>query len=281
MKTRTERIKMIEKEHVLLSVVQQCLLVSIHRGGLYYKPISESEENLEIMQKLDKQYFNTPFYGVKKLTAWLQRQDYKINVKRMRRLMKLVYWKTIYREPKTTVSDKTHYKYPYLLKDLKIKSINQVWATDITYIPMKQGFMYLCAIIDLYSRKVLNWSVSNTMSAEWCNEILLEAIKNHGKPEIFNTDQGSQFTSELFINTLKNNEIQISMDGKGRAIDNIFVERLWRSVKYEHIYLHAYENGVDLYRGLDNYFTFYNNERPHQSLNYRTPNEIYHTKKAA
>ena len=153
---------------------------------------------------------------------------------------------------------------------------HQGWATDITYIPMRKGFMYLMAVIDLYSRKVLNWSLSNTMSADWCAEVLEETIKNNGCPEIFNTDQGSQFTSDVFINVLKYNEIKISMDGKGRALDNIFIERLWKSVKYEHVYLYVYEDGISLYKGLEKYFTFYNQERLHQSLNYKTPNEIYH-----
>ena len=166
------------------------------------------------------------------------------------------------------------------MKDLKIERVNQVWATDITYVPMTKGFMYLCAIMDLHSRKVLNWSVSNTMSADWCAEVLKEAIEKYGKPKIFNTDQGSQFTRDLFINLLKENNIQISMDGKGRAIDNIFVERLWKSVKYENIYLSVCENGLDLYQGLEKYFSFYNTQRLHQSLDYKTPNEIYQNQAA-
>lgn len=258
-----------------LSLTKQCDLLTIHRSGLYYKPLSECDENLGIMRKLDEQYFKTPFYGVLRLTALLQHEGYKINEKRTRRLMKLIHWQTIYREPKTTISNLTHYKYPYLLKGLKIERNNQVWAMDITYIPMHKGFMYLAAIIDLHSRYVVNWSISNTMSADWCSQVLDEAIVRHGKPEIFNTDQGSQFTSEVFINVLKNNEIQISMDGKGRALDNIFIERLWKSVKYENVYLNVYENGVDLYKGLNQYFEFYNHERIHQSLDYKTPNHRY------
>jgi len=258
-----------------LSLTKQCDLLTIHRSGLYYKPLSECDENLGIMRKLDEQYFKTPFYGVLRLTALLQHEGYKINEKRTRRLMKLIHWQTIYREPKTTISNLTHYKYPYLLKGLKIERNNQVWAMDITYIPMHKGFMYLAAIIDLHSRYVVNWSISNTMSADWCSQVLEEAIVRHGRPEIFNTDQGSQFTSEVFINVLKNNEIQISMDGKGRALDNIFIERLWKSVKYENVYLNVYENGVDLYKGLNQYFEFYNHERIHQSLDYKTPNHRY------
>ena len=227
------------------------------------------------MKRLDKQYFKTPFYGVLKLTELMKSEGFKVGKKRIRRLMKLINWRTIYKEPRTTIANKKSYKYPYLLKDLKIEKVNQVWATDITYIPMRKGFMYLIAIIDLHSRYVLNWSISNTMSAEWCTEVLQEAVRIHGKPEIFNTDQGSQFTSDVFINELKSNEIKISMDGKGRAIDNIFIERLWRSVKYEDVYLKAYENGVDLYNGLSEYFSFYNQQRIHQSLKYKTPESVY------
>jgi len=227
------------------------------------------------MRKLDEQYFMPPFYGALRLTAILILSGYKVNIKRVRRLMKIVNWQTIYREPRTTISDKTHYKYPYLLRGLKIERCNQVWAMDITYIPMKNGFMYLTAIIDLHSRYVVQWSLSNTMSAEWCTDVLKEAIKNHGTPEIFNTDQGTQFTSEIFINTLIDNGIKISMDGRGRALDNIFIERLWRSVKYENVYLNVYENGLSLWEGLETYFQFYNHERVHQSLDYYTPKEKY------
>jgi len=196
-------------------------------------------------------------------------------------LMKKINWKTIYREPKTTISNILHKKYPYLLRNLKTERRNQVWVTDITYIPMAKGFMYLIAIIDLHTRYVVNWSISNSMTADWCAEVLEEAIKKYGKPEIFNTDQGSQFTSDVFINILKDNDILISMDGKGRALDNIFIERLWRTVKYEDIYLKAYKNGLDLYEGLSQYFEFYNEVRFHQSLDYKTPSEIYKLKQVA
>ena len=224
---------------------------------------------------LDEQYFKTPFYGVLRLKALLIGLGYKVNRKRVRRLMKLLDWKTIYREPKTSTGNKEHKKFPYLLRNVKIARCNQVWAADITYIPMKTGFMYLMAVIDLHSRYILHWSLSNTMSAEWCSEVLAQTIQKHGKPEIFNTDQGSQFTSDVFIKVLLENEIAISMDGRGRALDNIFIERLWRSVKYEHIYLNVYENGLSLWKGLDGYFQFYNNERPHQSLSYKTPALCY------
>ncbi len=274
MSTSSRRL-MVDKSHPELSISEQCDVLEIHRSGIYYKPKGESELNLTLMKRLDKQYFKTPFYGVLKLTELMKSEGFKVGKKRIRRLMKLINWRTIYKEPRTTIANKKSYKYPYLLKDLKIEKVNQVWATDITYIPMRKGFMYLIAIIDLHSRYVLNWSISNTMSAEWCTEVLQEAVRIHGKPEIFNTDQGSQFTSDVFINELKSNEIKISMDGKGRAIDNIFIERLWRSVKYEDVYLKAYENGVDLYNGLSEYFSFYNQQRIHQSLKYKTPESVY------
>ena len=270
-----ERKEMIEPQSSVLSISTQCEMLSVSKSSFYYVPVGELDENLAIMRKLDEQYFSTPFYGALRLTAILILSGYKVNIKRVRRLMKLVNWQTIYREPRTTISDKTHYKFPYLLKGLKIEKCNQVWAMDITYIPMKKGFMYLTAIIDLHSRYVVHWSLSNSMSADWCTEVLKEAIKNNGTPEIFNTDQGSQFTSDIFINTLIDNNIKISMDGKGRALDNIYIERLWRSVKYEDVYIHVYENGLSLWEGLDTYFQFYNHERIHQSLDYQTPNQIY------
>ena len=270
-----QRKGMIEPCCPSLSISTQFQLLTLTRSSFYYIPSGESEENLAIMRRLDEQYFSTPFYGVLWLTELLILAGFKVNKKRVRRLMKLINWQTIYREPHTTISDKMHYKYPYLLRGLKIERCNHVWAMDISYIPMKTGFMYLTAIIDLNSRYVVQWSLSNTMSAEWCTEVLKEAIKNHGIPEIFNTDQGSQFTSDVFINTLIDNGIKISMDGKGRALDNIFIERLWRSVKYENIYLNVYENGLSLWKGLEQYFQFYNMERLHQSLDYHTPNQKY------
>jgi len=274
--SRTERIQMVERNHFELSIVEQCDLLTIHRSNLYYRPLPESKENLDIMNRLDKQYFETPFYGVLRLTALLNNEGFCVNVKRVRRLMRLMNWRTIFREPRTTFCNKLDYKYPYLLRGLKIQRPNHVWAMDITYIPMRQGFMYLAAIIDLHSRYVVNWSLSNSMTSDWCAEVVEAAIAKNGKPMIFNTDQGSQFTSEVFINLLKKNEIQISMDGKGRALDNIFIERLWRSVKYEKIYLNVYENGIDLYKGLADYFEFYNYKRLHQSLDYDIPSNKYY-----
>ena len=266
---------MIEREHSELSVVAQCELLGIHRSGLYYTPVHETGENLRIMRLLDELYLRVPFYGMRRLTKLFQNQGYDINGKRMKRLMELVNWQTIYHKRNTSKRNPAHPIYPYLLRGLEITKRNQVWAIDITYVPMRKGFMYLCAIIDLHTRYVVNWSISNTMTAEWCKSVVAEAIEVNGCPQIINSDQGSQFTSLEYTELLKDNKIQISMDGKGRAIDNIFIERLWKSVKYECIYLHTFEDGVKLYEGLKKYFYFYNNERIHQSLNYQTPQSFY------
>ncbi|MDL2326812.1 IS3 family transposase [Bacteroidales bacterium OttesenSCG-928-A14] len=270
-----ERREMVEKQKGAMSVRRQCELLSLHRSGLYYTPSTESDENLEIMRKMDEQYLETPFYGVERLLVTLAALGYQINRKRLRRLMKITGWQTLYPTKRTTTPGDADYKHPYLLRDLDIARANQVWGIDITYIPMKKGFMYLFAIIDLHSRYVAGWSVSNTMTSEWCIRTIKTAIEEHGKPEIINSDQGSQFTCKEYVDFLKNEGITISMDGKGRAIDNVFIERLWRSVKYEHVYLHAYEDGKSLWIGLVEYFKFYNGERPHQSLNYRKPREVY------
>ena len=266
---------MITREHQRLSIRRQCHLLGIHRSGLYYRPCAESEENLALMRRLDEQYFKTPFYGVRKLTALLCSEGYGVNRKRVARLMGLIGWRTLYRSRRTTMRSKTHPVYPYLLKDLAISRINQVWAMDITYIPMRRGFLYLTAIIDVASRYVVGWSVSNTMSAEWTTQVMREAIETHGRPEIVNTDQGSQFTSEEFTSLLKDNGVRISMDSKGRAIDNIFIERFWRTLKYEHVYLQPADDGVTLYQGVNQYIDFYNRERLHQSLGYKTPQTCY------
>jgi putative transposase len=264
---------MIDKKSPL-SMSRQCQLLDVHRSGLYYQPRQESEENLAIMRMLDEQYLKTPFYGIPKVTKWLNKKSYKVNHKRVERLMKLMGWQTIYRRKSTSKPDREHPIYPYLLKELIIDRFRKAWAMDITYVPMRKGFMYLCAVIDLYTRLVLSWNISNTMLAGWCSQVAEEAISVYGAPEIFNTDQAGQFTSEIFTELLKRNQIKISMDSVGRALDNIFVERLWRTVKYEHIYLHVAEDGVMLYEGLKKYFLFYNHERIHQSLGYKTPMEF-------
>ena len=267
---------MIESENNRLSIVKQCNLLQIHRSGYYFTPATESAENLHLMRLMDEQYLHTPFYGYRRLTQWLQEKGYDINDKRTVRLMELINWQALYPKRNLSKRNPEHAIYPYLLKDFAVERPNQVWAVDITYIPMRKGFMYLYAIIDLYTRYVVNWGISNAMTAEWCKQITQEAIEKHGAPEIINSDQGSQFTSPVHINLLKANGIQISMDGKGRAIDNVFIERLWRSVKYECVYIHAFEDGNRLYNGLNKYFNFYNDERPHQSLDYKTPASQYY-----
>jgi putative transposase len=235
----------------------------------------ETAENLAIMLWLDKQYFETPFYGKERLLVLLKHVGYLINRKRLKRLMEIVNWCTLYTKPNTSRATQTDYKYPYLLKGLSICRRNQVWQIDITYIPMAAGYMYLVAIIDVYSRYIVGWSVSNTMTAEWCAEVLEEAVYRHGIPEIVNTDQGSQFTSHVFIGMLQKHKITISMDGKGRAIDNIYIERFWRTIKYEDIYLKVYEDGRALDKGVEKFILFYNERRIHQSLSYQTPMSKY------
>lgn len=256
-----------------ISIKRQCELLNIQRSGLYYTPSVESNENLQIMRLLDEQYMKTPFYGCRKLAAVLKQSGYNVNRKRVQRLMKLVRWQTLYRRVNTSRSNDLHEKYPYLLRDLEITHANQVWAIDITYIPMPRGYMYLCGIIDLKTRYLLHWGLSNTMSSVWCQSVVEEAISKHGYPEIINSDQGSQFTSKIYTDYIKSlpQEVKISMDGKGRATDNAFIERLWRSLKYECIYLNAYENCEELHAAIEEYFRFYNEERVHQSLNYTTP----------
>lgn len=276
MKSLSDRRSMVDGHFKKLSIQGQCTLLEIHRSGFYYTPAPESEENLRIMRLFDEQYLSTPFYGIRKMREWLvNKHGFCVNRKRVKRLMGLMGWQTLYRKPNTSWKNKANYVYPYLLKNLEVKSKNQVWSIDITYVPMRKGFMYLCAIIDLHTRYVINWSLSNTMTAEWCREVVQEAISTHGKPSIINSDQGSQFTSYEYTSYLKEQEVQISMDGKGRAIDNIFIERLWKSVKYECIYLNVFDDGVKLYEGLQKYFHFYNHERLHQSLEYKTPAYIY------
>jgi putative transposase len=248
--------------------------LDISRSGLYYQPKGISEEDLTLMKLIDRQYLITPFYGARKIVAWLKSHNYNINRKRVRRLMRLMGLKAIYRSPRTSRPSPGHKIYTYLLGGLKITRPNQVWASDITYIPMAKGFLYLVAIIDCYSRYVLSWRLSNTLDASFCVDALEEALKK-GKPEIFNTDQGAQFTSEVFTGLLEQHVVRISMDGKGSYNDNLFIERLWRSVKHEEVYLKAYENGSDARIDLGNYFSFYNNDRPHQSLGYLTPAEVF------
>jgi len=266
----------VDLQHPSLSIVRQCTLLDISRSGLYYQPKGISEEDLTLMKLIDRQYLATPFYGARKIAACLKHQGYRVNRKRVRRLMQLMGLKAIYRRPRISKPVPGHKIYPYLLSSLKITRPNQVWAADITYIPMARGFLYLVAIIDWYSRYVLSWRLSNTLDASFCVDALEEALKK-GKPEIFNTDQGAQFTSEAFTGLLQQHGVRISMDGKGSYNDNLFIERLWRTVKYEEVYLKAYQDGRDARVGLGDYFRFYNTERPHQTHGYRTPAEVYTT----
>ncbi len=264
----------VDCQHPLLSVVRQCKLLDISRSGLYYQPVEVSEEELTLMKLIDRQYLATPFYGARRMAVWLMNQGYTVNRKRVRRLMQVMGLKAIYRRPRTSKPAPGNKIYPYLLSGMEITRPNQVWAADITYIPMARGFLYLVAIIDWYSRYVLSWRLSNTMDAGFCAEALEEALRK-GRPDIFNTDQGAQFTGEAFTGLLQQHGVRISMDGKGHYSDNLFIERLWRTVKYEEVYLKAYQDGRHARAGISNYFRFYNTERPHQALDYRTPAEVF------
>lgn len=268
---------MVEPDHKQLSVSQQCKLLHLPRSS-YYRAATqhiETEENLTLMRLIDEEYMRHPFLGSRKMRDFLRRQGNKTNRKRVQRLMQNMGLASVAPKPNTSLRNKAHPVYPYLLRDLAINKVNQVWCTDITYIPLRGGFVYLVAIMDWHSRKVLSWEVSNTMEADFCVSALERAIRLYGTPEIFNTDQGSQFTSEAFTGVLKQNHIKISMDGKGRWMDNVFIERLWRSVKYEDVYLKEYHSVSALRDGLDIYFHYYNNERTHQSLENLTPAEVY------
>jgi putative transposase len=278
----TEKRQKVIKSHPSLSLEKQCDLLEIHRSGLYYKPKGESPLNLKLMNEIDRYFLEHPYYGVPRMTDYLNLDlGYGVNKKRVRRLYGLIGLQTIFCKPRTTIKDKTHFIYPYLLRNLKIERINQVWQTDITYIPMARGFMYMAAIIDVHSRKVLNWSVSNSMSAEWCTELMKDTISIYGKPEINNTDQGSQYTSNIYIDLLKDNQIQISMDGRGRALDNIYIERFWRSLKYEKIFLNPANGGLELYENIREYVTFYNQERRHTEIGKIPPDQMYFKKALA
>lgn len=268
---------MISKGHSKLSIVKQCTLLTVHRSGLYYKAKQESELNLELMRLMDQHYLDHPFKGARRMHVWLTKdKGYQVSRNRIERLYyQVMGLRAIMPGRHTSWRCKAHKVYPYLLRNLKIDRSNQVWATDITYIPMKRGYMYMVAIIDLYSRYVVNWSISNSMDAEWCKQTLEEAIDQHGKPEIINTDQGSQFTSEVFSDYVLNQGIGLSMDGKGRATDNAFIERLWRSVKYEKIYLNPPSDGTDLYLKVAEYMEYYNNERRHEGIDDEIPVTIY------
>jgi len=266
---------MIEKDNIEISISRQCELLNIPRSTLYYKIIEKNDNDIQAMHLIDEIYTKSPFYGRRKITQYLNKvKGLHINEKRVERLMKVMEIKAIYQKKNLSIPNSSHKKYPYLLSGVNIIKVNQVWSTDITYIRLRHGFAYLCAVIDWYSRYVLSWKLSNTMETSFCVEALNDAL-NYGKPDIFNTDQGSQFTSHEFTNRLLLDEIKISMDGKGRAFDNIFIERLWRSVKYENVYPNSYDTCHDARKGISSYFEFYNNERLHQSLDYETPVSVY------
>jgi putative transposase len=253
---------------------RQCELLGVNRSGLYYEPVGESQENLLLMRLLDEQYTRTPFYGSRRMMEWLAAEGHEVNRKRVSRLMQLLGIEAVYPKPKLSQPWEGHRIYPYLLRGITVERVNQVWSTDITYIRMAQGFLYLVAVIDWFSRFVLSWSLSLTMEMDFCLKALDRALRR-GRPEIFNSDQGSQFTSQKFTGNLEASKIAVSMDGRGRCFDNIFVERLWRSLKYEEVYLKDYASVAEARAGIAGYFQFYNHERLHQSLDYRTPAAIY------
>jgi len=260
--------------HPELSIRRQCELLGLNRSTMYYRGAAETKTNLCLMRLIDEQYLRTPFYGSRRMTVWLQGKEQAVNRKRVQRLMGVMGLQAIYPKPRLSLRDGDHRVYPYLLRGLKVERPNQVWAADITYIPMSQGFMYLVAVIDWFSRCVLSWRLSNSLESTFCVEALEDAL-THQQPEIFNTDQGVQFTSRLFTDRLAQAGVSISMDGRGRALDNVFVERLWWSVKYEHVYLHDHQTVPALHQGLRTYLGFFNRERRHQSLDYQTPWDVY------
>jgi putative transposase len=260
--------------HPALSVRRQCELIGLNRSSLYHEPAGETSEDLRLMRLIDGRYTACPFYGSRRMTVWLAEQGEGVNRKRVRRLMRVMGLEAIYPKPRLSMAGKGHRIYPYLLRGVKVVRPDQVWSTDITYVPMASGFMYLAAVIDWFSRYVITWKLSNTLDGSFCLEMLEEALRG-GRPETFNTDQGVQFTAAAFTGCLESAGVAVSMDGRGRALDNVFVERLWRSVKYEGIYSRGYEAAPELHRGLGRYFGFYNDERPHQSLGYRTPAAVY------
>ena len=266
---------MVQYGHEKLSVVQQCGLLRVSRSGLYYAPRGESALTLDLMREIDRAFTKWPFLGVRQMCAYLRLLGYGVGKKRVRRLMRLMGLEPVYQKPRTSTPHQEHKRYPYLLRDLPITRANQVWCADITYIPMRRGFLYLVAVMDWHSRKVLSWRLSNTMDTDFCVTALEEALAKYGKPDIFNTDQGSQFTSFAFTNVLRENGIRISMDGRGRWLDNVFIERLWRSLKYENVYLNAYETGSEARAGIGKWIDFYNLQRPHSALDGITPSRCY------
>jgi len=272
---------MVDPKHEKLSITRQCRLVSIARSSFYYEGRGESPLNLQLMRLIDEQFLETPFYGSRQMTRWLRRQGYTVSRKRVRRLMRLLGLQAVFQRPRTSQPHPEHRIYPYLLRGLEITRPNHVWCADVTYIPLQRGFLYLVAVMDWASRKVLSWRLSNTLEASFCVEALQEALERYGAPEIFNTDQGSQFTSLEFTSVLKSVGVKISMDGRGRWMDNIFIERLWRSLKYECVYLSEFVTGTEARAGIGWWIDFYDQRRPHSSLGDRTPDEAYTDARAA
>lgn len=271
----SRRQSMVCAGHAKLSIVRQCALLGISRSGIYYTPKGESAFALTLMQEIDRAFTEWPFLGVRQMRDYLVLLGYGVGKKRVRRLMWLMGLEPVYQKPRTSIPHPEHKRYPYLLRDLPITRPNQVWCADITYIPMRKGFLYLVSIMDWHSRKVLSWRLSNTMDVGFCIAALEDALAKYGKPGILNTDQGSQFTSFAFTNVLRENGIRISMDGRGRRLDNVFIERLWRSLKYENVYLHAYETGSEARAGIEKWFGFYNRLRPHSGLGGFPPDWCY------
>lgn len=267
--------KLVDPADQRFSINQQCSILGLSRSSYYYKPVGESAQNLALMERIDRLFTSRPEMGVRRMHQEITTLDTPVNIKKVRRLMRLMGLEAVGPKPRLSKPQPGHTIYPYLLKGVAIERPNQVWSTDITYVPMRNGFLYLCAVIDWFSRYILSWRLSNTLLADFCIDALEDALIKWDKPQIFNTDQGSQFTSQDFLNPLISRNIKVSMDSKGRALDNIFIERFWRTIKYEHIYLRAYEDGLGLHQGLTEYFRFYNQQRKHQSLGYQTPSKWY------
>jgi putative transposase len=267
---------MIDKESKELSIVKQCEALKIHRSGFYYEPEVLNDYDDRIMHAIDELHSKDPTLGTRRMKVMLQNRGFKIGRQHVRTLMRKMRIRVIYCQPRTTIIDPAKYKYPYLLRGIKASKPNEIWAIDITYIPMERGFMYMVAIIDLYSRFIVNWSISNTMDSKWVVSAVKEAITKHGKPDIINSDQGSQFTSDEYILYIKSLEhTKISMDGKGRALDNIFIERFWRTIKYDKINIVVPKDGLELYKTCQEFIIYYNNERPHESIDYKPPIKYY------
>jgi putative transposase len=273
--TRSERLALVDHDDPVLPVTAQCRLLKVARSTLYYRPVPVSVDDLAVMRRMDELHLAWPFYGSRRMAAALRREGWAVNRKRAKRLMRVMAIEALYQKPNTSKGHPDHKVYPYLLRGLTIGRPNQVWCADITYIPMAKGFVYLVAVMDWFSRRVLSWRLSITMETDFCVEALREATELYGPPEIFNTDQGVQFTSAAFVDELASRGVRISMDGKGRYLDNIFIERLWRSLKYEDVYIKAYGSVAEARRSLGEWLAFYNDVRPHQSLGYQTPREIF------